>query len=80
MIKYSCVNLTARNGGKMKNSFAYMRISTREERGLQKYSRQESALEKYARDNEIEYLLMFREDVSGKSFINRKEWDTSHVM
>lgn len=51
-----------------------MRISTKEERGLQKYNRQEAALSKWARDNDIEFIAEFKEDVSGKSFDNRKEW------
>lgn len=59
----------------MSNVFDYMRISTKEERGLQKYNRQEAALNKYAADNGIEYIATFREDVSGKSFENRKEWN-----
>lgn len=59
----------------MGNYFSYKRISTKEERGLQKYSRQESALAKYAKDNNIEFLIDFQEDESGKSFINRKEWN-----
>lgn len=58
----------------MCNYFSYMRISTKEERGLQKYNRQEKALEKYALENEIEYIANFGEDVSGKNFENRKEW------
>ena len=58
----------------MKNYFSYMRISTKEERALQKYSRQEKALEKYAKENNIEYIYVGKEDVSGKSFDNRKEW------
>ena len=40
----------------MKNSnniFAYMRISTQEERKKQKYTRQEWALEKYAKEHNI---------------------------
>ena len=48
-----------------------MRISTKEERGKQKYTRQESALEKYAREEGINYLLEFKEDVSGKNFEDR---------
>lgn len=55
------------------NIFGYMRISTKEERGLQKYNRQESALNRYAKENHIEYTLIFRDDASGKDF-NRKEW------
>ena len=58
----------------MANTFAYMRISTKEERGLQKYSRQEKALQKYAKDNNIEYIYIAAEDQSGKSFDNRTEW------
>ncbi len=58
----------------MANVYGYMRISTKEERGLQKFNRQEVALEKYAKDNKIDYLLTFKEDVSGKNFEDRKEW------
>ncbi|MDY5845564.1 MAG: recombinase family protein [Bariatricus sp.] len=58
----------------MANVYAYMRISTKEERNRQKYNRQENALAKYANDNNIEYVFQFREDVSGKSFKNRAEW------
>jgi len=59
----------------MCNVYSYMRISTKEERGLQKFNRQESALAKYAKDNSINYLLEFKEDESGKSFEHRKEWN-----
>lgn len=58
----------------MGNYYSYMRISTKEERGKQKYTRQENALKKYAEAHNIEYLLEFSEDESGKSFNNRKEW------
>ncbi len=58
----------------MGNYYSYMRISTKEERAKQKYTRQEKALETYAKNNNIEYVLQFREDVSGKSFLNRDEW------
>lgn len=51
-----------------------MRISTSEERDLQKFTRQESALQRYAKENDIEYLLEFREDKSGKNFTERKQW------
>lgn len=63
----------------MKNSnniFAYMRISTQEERKKQKYTRQKWALEKYAKEHNIEYLLTFKEDVSGKNFTDRKQWNS----
>ena len=58
----------------MDNFFNYKRISTKEERGLQKYNRQEAALNKYAAENGIEFVAEFQEDESGKSFDNRKEW------
>lgn len=58
----------------MGNYYSYMRISTKEEREKQKYTRQVKALETYAKNNGIEYVLQFREDVSGKSFLNRAEW------
>ena len=58
----------------MNNFFSYKRISTKEERGLQKYNRQEAALNKYAAENGIEFVAEFQEDESGKSFDNRKEW------
>ncbi|MEE0927045.1 MAG: recombinase family protein [Bacteroidales bacterium] len=58
----------------MDNYFTYKRISTKEERGKQKYNRQEQALTRYAKENGIEYLAEFQEDESGKSFTHRKEW------
>lgn len=58
----------------MANYFSYKRISTKEERGLQKYNRQEKALADYAAQNNIEYIAEFAEDESGKNFENRKEW------
>lgn len=59
----------------MNNYFAYMRISTKEERQMQRYARQENSIEKYAKDNGIEYIYIAKEDESGKSFENRKEWN-----
>ena len=56
------------------NVFAYMRISTQEERKKQRYNRQEKALEKYAADHGIDYVRIYRDDASGKSFTDRKEW------
>ena len=58
----------------MCNYYSYMRISTKQERGLQKFTRQEKALERYAKENDIEYLLQFKEDASGKNFSDRKQW------
>ena len=59
----------------MCNYFSYKRISTKEERGMQKFNRQIAAIEKYAKENNIEYVAEFQEDESGKSFDNRKEWN-----
>ena len=58
----------------MDNYFGYMRISTKEEHGKQKFTRQESALERYEKENNIELLLTFKDDASGKDF-NRSEWN-----
>lgn len=57
------------------NTFIYMRISTKEERGLQKYNRQEKALSKYLREQNINDAYWFKEDASGKNFNDRKEWN-----
>lgn len=62
-------------GNAMSNYFAYMRISTKEERGKQKYTRQENSLQRYARTKNIDYVFEFKEDASGKSFTNRSEWN-----
>lgn len=58
----------------MGNTYAYMRISTREGREKQRYRRQEKSLDRYAKENDIEYVFYFKEDVSGKNFTGRKEW------
>lgn len=57
------------------NFFSYLRISTQEERKKQRFNRQEKALEKYSKEHNIEYLLTFKEDVSGKNFSDRKQWN-----
>lgn len=59
----------------MCNVFAYMRISTKEDRQKQSFNRQEGALAKYAEKNNVQFLMTFKEDVSGKSFTNRAEWN-----
>ena len=56
------------------NYFGYMRISTKEERQKQSYIRQEVALHRYAQEQDFEYIQIFQEDISGKSFENRKQW------
>lgn len=59
----------------MGKTFAYMRISTREERGLQKFTRQEQAISRWAKENgrEISERRVYRDDASGKSF-DRPAW------
>lgn len=56
-----------------RNVYAYMRISTNENRELQRFSRQKQSLEKFAKENNFEYLIMFKDDCSGATF-DRKEW------
>ena len=58
----------------MGNIYGYMRISTAQERGKQKFTRQENALLRYAKENSFEYILMLKEDKSGKDFKSRTEW------
>lgn len=57
----------------MSNWFSYERISTKEERGLQKYDRQDTALNKYAKKHGIRFLGPFKDDASGKNF-DRDDW------
>ena len=59
----------------MSNYFSYMRISTKEERGTQRYNRQEKAVNRYAQENNIDYIYQAKEDISGKNFTDRKEWN-----
>ena len=55
----------------MGNIFAYMRISTKEDREMQKFSRQEVAIDRYAEENNLTaedvkkriYLEDLREDM-----------------
>lgn len=58
----------------MANYFSYLRISTKEERAKQKYTRQENAIHNYAKRNNLEILLEFKDDASGKNFSERPEW------
>lgn len=57
----------------MGNHYSYMRISTKEERAMQKFNRQEKSLETYAKNNGIEYLVQFKDDASGSTF-DRIQW------
>ena len=54
---------------------AYMRISTKEERGKQKFTRQEQAIDRWCKENdtEISDRRIYKDDASGKSF-DRKAW------
>lgn len=57
------------------NYFMYERISTKEQKGLQSFSRQEAAAERYEKENNIKFTLVFKEDKSGKNFTDRTEWN-----
>lgn len=55
------------------NYFAYMRISTKEERGLQKFTRQENKIKNWEKENNIKFVFIGQDDASGKNF-NREDW------
>ena len=59
----------------MSRTYYYMRISTAEERGKQKFTRQEKAIQDYCKNQNIEYDEhdVFRDDCSGKTF-DRPSW------
>lgn len=59
----------------MCKTLAYMRISTKEERGKQKFTRQEQAIARWCKENgtEITERRIYRDDASGKSF-DRPAW------
>ena len=59
----------------MCKTVAYMRISTKEERGKQKFTRQEQAIARWCKENdtEINDRRIYRDDASGKSF-DRPAW------
>lgn len=57
----------------MGNYFSYSRISTKESTDKQSFNRQEKSLKAYADNNNIEYLLQFKDDCTGSTF-NRIEW------
>ena len=59
----------------MCKTLAYMRISIKEERGKQKFTRQEQAIERWSKENntEIPERRIYRDDASGKSF-DRPAW------
>ena len=55
--------------------FAYMRISTKEERGKQRFTRQEQAIARWCKENDTEIIerRIYKDDASGKSF-DRTAW------
>ena len=59
----------------MGRTFAYMRISTKEERGKQKFARQENSIKKWCEENNIKITekRIYKDDASGKNF-DRTEW------
>lgn len=57
----------------MSNYYSYMRISTKESTDKQSFNRQEKSLKAYAENNNIEFLLQFKDDCSGSTF-SRPEW------
>ena len=59
----------------MCKTVAYMRISTREERGKQKFTRQEQAIARWCKENDMEISdrRTYADDASGKSF-DRPAW------
>ena len=59
----------------MCKTLAYMRISTKEERGKQKFTRQEQAIDRWCKENNVEITerRIYKDDASGKSF-DRKAW------
>lgn len=59
----------------MSKTLAYMRISTKEERAKQKFTRQEQAIARWCKEHntEITDRHIYKDDASGKSF-DRKSW------
>ena len=55
---------------------AYMRISTKEERGKQKFTRQEQAIKRWQKENNVEISdrRIYKDDASGKNF-DRPAWE-----
>lgn len=55
------------------NFFSYARISTKESRDKQSFARQIKSLTAFTIENNIEYTVQFKEDVTGSTF-DRAEW------
>ena len=58
----------------MGNYYSYMRISTKQNNDKQSFNRQEKSLKTYAKDNNIEYLIDFKDDITGSTF-DRPSWN-----
>lgn len=58
----------------MGNYYSYMRISTKESNDKQSFNRQEKSLKVYTKDNNIEYLIDFKNDITGSTF-DRPSWN-----
>ncbi len=67
------MTLFERRSSMIRNWFGYMRISTKEERGLQKFTRQEKKLDTWQQQNNITFVYVGKDDASGKDF-NREDW------
>lgn len=65
--------MTLGGNERMGNIYNYQRISTKESNDKQSFNRQEKSLKVYAENEGIEYVLSFKDDISGKDF-NRPEW------
>lgn len=57
----------------IRNWFAYERISTKEERGLQKFTRQDNKIKAWGKDNNVKFVYIGKDDASGKNF-DREDW------
>lgn len=58
----------------MGNVYNYQRISTKETNDKQSFARQQNSLHAYAKENELEYTLEFKDDMTGKTF-DRPNWN-----
>ena len=61
-------------GQEIANIYSYKRISTKESNDKQSYARQQNSLKFYAKENKLEYILEFQDDVTGSTF-NRPNWN-----
>ena len=59
----------------MNKTVAYLRISTKEERGKQRFTRQEQSISRWCKENKTEITArrFYKDDASGKSF-DRSAW------